>query len=781
MELLKKIYMTIACLCLFSDFLSSAEVGIISGQVIDRQSKEPLIGANLVLVGTQKGASTDLDGKFIITDVPLGTYSIEVSYIGYITMFKTDIVVTLSKPLFIKIELQPAAIEGEEVTVTAGYFVEEMMTQPSTLGLSQEEIRRFPGGFEDVVRTVATLPGVTINTSGGRNDLLVRGGGPSENLYVIENIEVPNINHFGTQGNNSGSLSFINLDFVDNVYFSTGGFKARYGDKMSSVLELSLANGRNDRFGGKLLISATQYGLNSEGPVSRSGNFIFSARQSYLDLIFKAAGLPFVPIYTDFNLSLNYNLSSRDKLYILGLTALNRVERDQTSEENRVTNASLLDNTQNQYIFGSNYRRLLKHGYMDLTLSTTLYQYRFNQLDANQIEFFQSRADEQEYTVKVAHFWGISPSISLYTGSSFKTAKNDNTTIFADTIYDRSGNKVTPTAIGVNPFNRTNANAQKINGFFEIEWLANQRFTFSLGGRLDYYSFIDHPFYLSPRLAIKYKINPAMTTRLSGGIYYQSPSYVWTVNPMNENLKALKNQMFITGYDYLIQNDLRFSAETYIKQYSDLPTGTIPGVTDYLVLTNTGTGFGGNQDDFQSFGYFDLISNAKGLSYGLDILLQKKFSLIPCYGQISFTLGRSEFTAGNGRKYPGQFDQHFIFNLSGGYIFNKNWEFSTKFRFFTGIPYTPVYRPSKNPLKPGLIQNLPEEYLAARLTSAHHLDVRVDRYFYWNRITLILFIDIQNIYNFKIPQRPTYDFWKDEVVNSSEIGILPSIGISAEL
>jgi len=772
------------CLIIFfynNHLVKAADVGIISGSVMDMQTKEPLIGVNILVLGTQQGSSTDLEGNFQISDVPLGTYSLEFSYIGYTTFYKTDVVVKPGKPVILKIELLAAAVEGEEITVTAGYFVEELMTQPSTLGLSREEIRRFPGGFEDVVRTVSTLPGVSINTSGGRNDLLVRGGGPSENLYIIENIEVPNINHFGTQGNSSGSLSFVNLDYVDNVFFSTGGFKARYGDKLSSVLELSLANGRTDRFGGKVLISATQFGLNLEGPVSQSGNFIFSARKSYLDLIFKAAGLPFVPIYTDFNFSMQFDISPKDQLYLLGLSAIDRVDRDQSTEENRVTNASLLDNTQNQYITGANYRRLLDHGFMDVTFSANLFEYRFSQLDANEVEYFNSKADEQEYNLKVSHFWGISPTLSFLTGASWKSIYNDNTTIFSDTIYDRSGNRVPPSAIGVAPYNQTKSRAQKLNGFIETEWMISPEMGINAGIRLDYYNFIEDPFYFSPRLALKYKITDALTARLSGGIYYQSPSYVWTVNPVNEKLKALKNQMSIIGVDYLIQKDLRLSLEGYYKRYSDLPTGIIPGVTDYIVITNTGTSFGGSQDDFQSFGYFDLRSVSKGRSYGLDILVQKKFSEIPCYGQVSFTLGQSKFTAGNGQEYPGQFDQHFIFNLSGGYIFNKNWEFSSKFRLFTGVPYTPVYRPTENPIRPGNIQNLPEEYLSARLKTAHHLDIRIDRYFYRGNLTLIIFVDIQNIYNFDIPQRPSYDFWNDEVVNSSSIGILPSIGISAEL
>jgi hypothetical protein len=777
------IFYIIIQMAITPSILHSQEIdkGIIRGIITDVHSKEPLVGVNVTMVGSSLGASTDNSGNYIITGLSAGKYSLEISYIGYTTLFKSDISVKPGKPAIVNAELHDAAIQGEEVVVTAGYFIEETMTQPSTIGLSREEIRRFPGGFEDVVRTVSTLPGVAINSSGGRNDLLVRGGGPSENLYIVRNIEVPNINHFGTQGTSSGSLSFINLDYVENVSFSTGGFKSRYGDKMSSVLELNLADGRTDRLGGKALVSATQFGLNLEGPVTSSGNFIFSARKSYLDLIFKAAGLPFVPVYTDYNLSFKYDLSPRDKFYLLGLAAIDRVDRDQSTEENRISNAGLLNNSQNQYIGGINYRRIMNHGYMDITFGSNLFRYRFSQINENQLEYFNSQADEREYNVKLTHYQAISNKIGLLTGISGKFLRNNNTTVFADTIYDRSGNRVTPPAIGVLPYFSINSTAIKLGVFVETDWTISARLSVNVGLRLDNYSFINQSLYISPRLSLKYQPWKKHNFRLSGGVYYQSPSYVWVVNPFNKTLRASKNEMLVAGWDNLIQNDLRLSVEGYLKRYSDLPTGIIPGITDYIVLTNTGTGYGGREDDFQSFGYFDLVSEAKGTVYGLDILLQKKFSEIPCYGQVSFTYGKSVYTAGNGLEYPGQYDQRFIFNLSGGYIFNKNWEFSSKFRIFTGVPYTPVYRPSENQTNPGTIQNLPQDYLSARLKTSHHLDIRIDRYFYWDNLTAILFLDIQNIYNFKLPQRPTYDFWQDKVVTAGDIGILPSIGISLEL
>lgn len=766
---------------IISGSLFAQTIGVITGSVIEARTKEALIGVNVIVLDTQFGASTDADGKFIISKVPVGTYRLRFDFIGYKPTFKTDVVVKVSRPVFVNALLEESFLEGEAVTVTAGYFVEEEKMQPSIIGLSREEIRRFPGGFEDVVRTVSTLPGVAINSGGGRNDLLVRGGGPSENLYMINNIEVPNINHFGTQGNSSGSLSFVNLDFVEDVKFSTGGFGAQYGDKMSSVLALTMLDEHPHGFESKWTISATQYGFNFQTPITEKGNLIFSARKSYLDLIFKAAGLPFVPVYTDFNILGHFKITPKDQIFILGLSAIDEVDRDQSSLKNRVRNAGLMDNTQYQGISGINYQRLLTSGYLDLTASTGLNRFRFRQIDENEQEYFRSDADEQEFNLKAQHYWVASKKVGVRTGISSKTILNENTTVFADTIFDRSGNRVPVAQIGVAPVNETNTTARKLAAFGEIDWLLNPLVNLNLGIRADYYDFIDKSTYVAPRVSVKYQFLPKHSLRLSGGIYYQSPSYVWMLNPANKKLTALKNEMGVAGWDFLARRDFRVSVESFYKRYSNLPTGILPGVTDYIVLTNTGTGFGGREDDFQSFGYYELESTATGRAYGFEVLFQKKFSDLPFYGLMSLSWSKSEVTAKNGLTYPGQYDQRFIFNLSGGYILNSKWEFAAKFRYFTGAPYTPIYRPVENPLNPGSIQNLPEEYLAARLDAAHHLDIRVDRHFSINGFTLTAYVDIQNVYDYKIPQRPSYDFWDNSIINASDIGILPSIGISLEL
>jgi len=752
-------------------------LGRIEGRVSDARTKEPLAGANVLVVGTNLGASTNLNGEFVIPNLTPGTYRLRFSFVGYESVIKTDVVVMAARPAIINVQMLESLIQREEVVVTPGYFTEAFESPVSSTQLAAEEIRRFPGGFEDIVRTAATLPGVAVVNEGGRNDLLVRGGGPSENLYLINNIEVPNINHFGTQGSSSGALSFVNLDFIDRVEFSTGGFGVRYGDKMSAVLALDTRPGRRDRVGGEATISATQFGLNLEGPLKRRGNFLFSARQSYLDLIFKAAGLPFIPVYTDFNLIADYDFSSRSRLSLLGLAAIDRVARDQSSLENRVTNAGILDNTQNQVIVGTNWRRLLGRGFFDLTANVNYNGFRFSQIDEFEREYFNSRADETEVNFKLSSYLNLGGGGGLYAGATVKNIINDNTTVFADTIYDRSGRRVPVSSLGLSAVNKIDLTTQKYAAYAEWEQKLSPWFNFNLGLRGDVYAFLDQSFYPSARLAVGIKPAENIKFKANLGRYYQSPSYVWVVNPVNRSLQALRNDTAILGIEYLLQPDLNLSMESYYKRYRDLPTGTIPGRTDYLVLTNTGVGYGGREDDFQSFGYFPLVSQGRGQAHGFEVLLQKRFSEVPCYGQVSLGYNKSEYTAANGVTYPGQFDQRWIFNLSGGYVFNSKWEISSKFRFYTGAPFTPVYLPSQNG---GEIQNLPEEYLSRRLAAGHHLDVRVDRRFNFSGWAMILFLDVQNIYNNRVQRRPSYNFWENGIDDRDDLGLLPSLGISAQ-
>lgn len=749
----------------------------IEGTILDSKSKSPLVGVTIQLVNTTNGAISDEKGFFKINIKTSGDYIIEVSYIGYKTVRINDIRIRGSRPEIRTINLEEDLLSSEVVDVRGSYFRAQELTEISKISLSQEEIRKFPGGFEDIVRTVSTLPGIAMNADQGRNDLIVRGGGPSENLYIVNNLEIPNINHFGSQGGGSGTLAFINLDFVENIDFSTGGFSSRYGDKMSSVMELKLAEGRSDKIGGKATISATRYGAHLEGPVSKNGSFVFSARKSYLDIIFEAAGLPFVPVYRDYNFIYSHNFENNDQLFFISLIADDNIKKFNDTDENRVFNAQVMNNNQVQRINGLNYRKLLSNGYLDLSLSINSVSFNFSQEDINEDVYFKNNTDETEQILKLQNFLQLTKSTSLRSGITAKWSDSESSVSFEDTIVDQSGNRVFYQDIGIlEPELSSSKSVNKVGGFLEMDHTIGH-FSFLAGLRYDRYNYISNKNYIAPRLSLKYKLDPVTNLKLSMGSYYQAPSYVWTENPFNKDLDALKNNMIVFSFERYLDSDVKFSFETYNKSYTSLPTGISPGNTDYLVLTNTGITYGGRENNFRSFGYSPYVSEGTGNAYGAELFLQKKYSDTPYYGQLSLSYNKSEYTAKNGITYPGQFDQRWILNISGGYKPNKKWEYSGRFRLYTGRPFTPVYVPSQNN---GQIRNLPSEYLSERLDNAHQLDIRVDRNYYYDNFTLIVYMDIQNIYNQKQPSIRQVDFYKDDYREEKSVRILPTIGISFE-
>lgn len=221
--------------------------GTISGEVRDAVNKRPLLYANVSIVGTQIGAVTDDKGYFVINNVSPGTYQLKSTYIGYTTLFKEDIVVVQLRNTSVSIELFPSQIELNEVSVTGGYFQKPIDQSISIRSLTQQEIRRSPGSAEDIFRVMQSLPGVA--TAGGKSaQLIVRGGSPDENLTLLDNIEIYNPIHFARSGESMGIVSIINPSLLKGVDFMTGGFPAKYGDKMSSVFEMSLVDGNKEMY-----------------------------------------------------------------------------------------------------------------------------------------------------------------------------------------------------------------------------------------------------------------------------------------------------------------------------------------------------------------------------------------------------------------------------------------------------------------------------------------------------------------------------------------------------
>ncbi len=758
---MKKILVLIFYVLLATMLFGQAR-GIISGKVVDKTTQEVLPGVNIIVPGTNYGTSTDKNGKFEISSLEPGNYRIKISFIGYTTVTKTDLMVNSARPVYIDVELVPDVIELEGVTVVSALFNNDPTELTSTKTFSYEEIRRAPGGFEDVVRALSVLPGVA-RQSAGRNDLVVRGGAPSENLFVVDGFVVPNINHFGNLGATGGPLSFVNLDFVQETTFSTGGFSSKYGNKLSSVLKIDLRNGRSDKLGGKATVSASQFGLNLEGPVSNNSSFIFSVRRSYLDFIFNAAGFNFVPEYWDALTKYDYEFDTRNKLSFLFIGAFDKVKFNNEEKEDIYDNARILGSNQNQYVTGVSYKHLFNKGFYTLGLSRNFVDYDGFQKDTLQNPIFTNKSSEAENALKFDLLYQLSDKSELSIGAS-GTLVEFNADMYFPQNYVTTFGEVLPKN---NIF--TEETYTKSGAYIQYSNMLFNRIRVNIGGRIDYFDGINDNLYFSPRFSLGYIIDEVTNINFSTGIYQQNPSYIWlTAFNQNKELKAIRADQYILGIERLLREDIKVKLEGFYKDYSNYPASE---TRPYIVLANTGAGYQGSDDNFSSFGLERLVSDGKGFARGIEFSMQKKSAEVPHYALLSVTYSESFFEALDGVSRAGAYDQKWILSLSGGYIFNKKWEAAFKFRYATGSPYTPYENDGTQ-----LVGN----FLSQRFDPIHSLDVRVDRKWDFDGFALITYVDIQNIYNNTQSNSVRWDYYKMEVEEGESIGLLPSIGVSLE-
>ena len=739
---------------------SDISTGVVKGEITDAATGEMLPAATISLVGTKLGAIADEEGKFTINKVPSGIYSIRVTLIGYREKALSDIVVSPARPADIKTELYQATINlNRSTVVTSAFFNKSNDSYTSSQSVSNEEIRRLPGSFEDVIRTTSNLPGVA-QVQAGRNDLIVRGGAPTENLYVIDNIEVTNINHFGTQGSSGGPLCYVNLDFVDNIEFFTGGFGVKYGNRLSSALNIRLREGRNDRLGGKATISGSLFGLDLEGPLGEKGNIILSARRSYLDLIFRAAGLEFVPEYWDFLLKSNYRIDSKNRISLLGIVALDNIKFFNENAEDLYENSRRLKSKLQQAVNGFTWRHLVPNGKITLSVGQTYVNYDYSQSDTLLNPYFISDSYEYESFLRLESQFLISRTTNLTAGLVSKYLKSGGE-IFLDSFDNTFGTILTVD-------NEYKINANNSSGYIQISQEVGA-FSTTAGLRLDYFDAINNKWDISPRFAALLRLSSRFSFGASIGKYKQSPSLVWlSSNSFNRNLDYIGADQYILGVELLAREDTRISLETYYKKYYDLPASL---QQEFIVMSNVGAGFGGAEENFASFGIDSLTSLGKGKAYGLEFSIQKKLSEIPCYGALSLSFGKSEYAGLDGIYRPGSYSQAFIGVFSGGYVFNRYWELGTRFRIETGRPYTPFDDTG--------LQN-PELYNSRRIATNHSLDLRIDKRWFFNAWTMITYLDIQNVYDYKASDIPSYNARKGEIESDISLGIFPILGISVE-
>jgi len=803
----------ILAVCTFNSFAQSN--GNLSGLIVDRNTQQmvPLVTVELT-PGNQK-LITDSNGVFRFQDLQPGTYSLQITGISYQTKIITNLIVTSGNENTLSIELEPMVTSLTDVTVISRKNPAKTATLESPLSvqkLTTEDIKANPGGNFDISKVIQSLPGVGGGAGGGnfRNDIIIRGGAPSENVFYLDGIEVPIINHFSTQGSGGGPQGILNVSFIQEVKLSTSAFDARYDNALSSVFQFKQKNGNNKRLQGNFRVSATEVAGTLDGPLSSNTTFIASARRSYLQLLFKALDIPIRPNYWDFQFKTTTRLNKKTTLTVLGVGAIDEFRfaapRNATPEKIYGVNSNPLIN-QWSYTAGVSLKRLTKNGYYNFalsrnTLDNSADKYEDNNFPSEISRTYKIRSNETENKFRFDVTNNIREwKISYGTVAQYVQFENSFFQLVRPELRDDQGNIIQSQQV-IN--NNTTKNFLRYGAFIQAgKRFFNDRMSLSGGVRIDANSLENsekNPLkQLSPRLSISYALAPKLNISSSYGIYYRLPSYTQLAYANTFGFNAsnpgeyIRSNHFVAGVEYLPSITTRFTIEGFYKKHADYPVSIFDGIS----LANKGTEFG-------AVGNEAVNQNGIGRAFGLEFFAQQKLTK-RLFGVFSYTLYKSEFTGTNGKYAPASWDNRHLISITTGYKLNRNWELGLKFRYQGAAPYTPfdLIESQRNYLTLGTGIFNYNQVNTLRLEAYHAADIRIDKKWNFKRFTIDLFFDIQNFYGSKSAGGPQYTFKRNDsntafattdnqpinqngsnaipfILENREGNILPSLGLILE-
>lgn len=757
---MRKLFTAISLLFITSQVLGQG--GIISGRVFNPINNEPIPFANILVLDTELGTVSDENGNYILENIAPGLYNVRASFVGFRSKTTFEVQVTLAKSVQLDFGLIEEASELGEVLVSSE-FTRSEETPLSVRKLNANEIERYPGGNRDISRVIQSLPGVA-STASFRNDIIIRGGAPSENKFYIDEIEVPVINHFATQGSSGGPVGILNVNLIKNVDLITGGFPSNRMNSLSSFFEFQLKEGRRDKMATQLTVGASELTLSNEGPLGDKTTYLISARRSYLQGLFRLIGLPFLPTFNDFQIKTTTKINEKTELTFIGVGAiddfvLNFDTPDDETEEDLENRLFLLESlpisSQWNYATGLKLKKFRDNGFWTFVLSRNMlnnrsFKYAKNDESSpdNLLFDYTSQESENKFRAENSVF---GKGFILKYGVNYEFAR------YLIRDFDRGTLAGQGEIINVNDksfFNSYGAFVSGSKNYFQDRLLVTG------GVRLDGSNFgktAQNPLnQISPRVSVSYQLKPNLFLTGNTGVYYQKPPYTALGYRNNEgelsnqinDIRFIRSAQVILGIEKVMpEKKRRITAEAFYKGYSNYPSSIRNGIA----LANLGA-------DFGVIGNEPINSNARGRAYGLELLAQQRL-FQNFYGIAAITLVRSEFTNPNTVGYlPSSWDNRFIVSLTAGKRFGKNWEIGGRWRFLGGTPYTPFDLASSSLISNwdlrGQSQLDFDRINGERLRAFHQLDLRIDKKYFFEKWNLNWYFDIQNAYNFQAEQAP---------------------------
>lgn len=774
-----------------------AQQGEVRGRITDALNNGPMPFVNVAVAGTRTGTVTDSLGNFRLTGLNPGFVRIQASFVGYHPVISSEIEVSKANVAFMELKMERQDISLNEVTVNASPFrkTEESPVSLKTIGIA--EIEKSPGANRDVSRVIQSFAGV-LSTPAYRNDIIIRGGGPSESRFYLDGVEVPNINHFATQGASGGPVGILNADFLREVNYYSGAFPANRGNALSGVFEFAQVDGNSDKLKFRGTLGASELSATVDGPAGEKTTFIVSARRSYLKLLFSALQLPFLPTFNDMQFKVRTRLDAKNEITFIGLAAidlfdLNR-EIKNPDEQQQYILSYIPKNEQWSYTVGGVYKHFRDNGYQTLVVSRSQlnnsnvkYLENDESSDSNKILDYQSQEIENKIRLENNLRLGI---FKLNMGASIDFSTYTNTTL-QRRFYQG----------GIQAVNYDTSLDLVKYGFFAqaSHSFLQERLSLSAGLRADatnYSSSMSNLLkQLSPRFSASYLFAPSWSVNFNTGRYFQLPAYTTLgykennvlVNKENE-LKYISVDHLIGGIEYQPQQAMMFSVEGFLKQYRHYPFS----VNDQISLANKGADYGVIGDE-------QVVSTSRGRAYGAEfqarIKSSKGFNL-----NLSYTLVRSEFEDRQNRYFVSSWDSKHILSLTGSASLKKNWRIGSRFRYVGGLPYTPYDLENSSLVQVWNLRGGPvtdnSRLNAERFPAFHQLDVRVDKAYYLKKMTLRFYVDIQNLYNFQSKSQDIVVRQQDDkgnyltadngtryvlrTVDNTSGTVLPTIGVQVE-
>lgn len=724
-----------------------AQTGVLRGVVLNARDNAPVAFARVQIPSLQRGVLTGEDGRFEFAGLPAGSYSVTVQQLGFRSVTRTEIEVSPVRPAVVEVRLEEQVVLRDSVEVVASPFRRSPESPVSVQSLGAAEIERLPGGNRDLSRVVQSLPGVASSPS-FRNDVFVRGGAPSENRFDLDGVRVPNINHFATQGSTGGPVGMIDVNLIQEVELLTSAFPAARGDALSSVMRFRMREANDERLTTRLTLGASDLGLTVDGPLGANADLIVSARRSYLQFLFKALGLPFLPTYNDLQFKSRIRVGPKDDVQLIGLGAIDQLELNESAGEGDAFDRYLLDNLpitpQWNYAAGGVWRHFGPGGVRTLVLSRSQLDNRAEKFlrndasdPANRVLDYHSTESEDDLRLEWSRAsgpwrwqYGAGATRARYSTDTFQRRATPAGVVQVD--YDSALDLFKGSAF-----------AQVSRGVLE------DRLSASLGLRLDasdYSRETRSPMeQFSPRLALSYAVTPSLSASASVARYFALPAYTvlgyrdstGRLANRDAGVRAIRSDHAVAGLEYRTRIDSRFTLEGFYKRYADYPFLTREGVS----LANLGA-------DFGVIGDAPAVSGSRGRAYGAELLAQQRLYR-GWYGIAAYTFVRSEFTTASGAFAPSAWDNRHIASLTGGRRWASGWEAGVRLRALGGAPYTPDDL---------ALSSLREVWDAAgraqpdysRLNSQRNgtftqLDVRVDKRWLFGTRALEVYLDVQNL------------------------------------